>query len=376
MKPSLLAMVPVLLVLAAGPAGAEGPAPAQAAAPSAAPVSWDEQNRAMGYLILHLSNINVVNGLSLSREQAVALRDLARQVQAASPALPDLTGPYRPDLVEVRDAYMEVRRRLLAGEEIDEALRQRVARARTTESAVVRLSITPPDAARAGCARCHQAPEAPDVRTLGADAYRGRVEQVARDPADRRAVFLAHSEGLLGKRGLVTVALLADKVDGILTDAQKAGLAAFSCCLLPPKDMSDPSRIGQAESGEQTVESLRQAREIPDALWPAVRRMILERAEALTVAVAPGADEDRKQAVRDRVGDVYDRARAAGDVDFELDKHALAAELSALAKSEPAETDPQRRFMAAYFLTVPGAVEAYDRLIERLDAQAAASAGP
>ncbi|MBL7140789.1 MAG: hypothetical protein ISS74_07760 [Planctomycetes bacterium] len=370
MKPSLFAMVPVLLVLAAGPAPLEG------AAPSAAPVPWDEQNRAMGYLILHLSNINVVNGLNLSRDQAVALRDVARQVQATSPALPDLTGPYRPDLAEVRDAYLEVRRRLLAGEEIDDALRQRVARARTTESAVVRLSITAPDAARAGCAHCHQAPEAPDVRTLGADAYRGGVQQVARDPADRKAVFVAHSEGLLGKRGLVTVALLAGKVDGILTGAQKAGLAEFSCCIIPPKDMSDPSRIGQAESGEQTVEHLRQAREIPDALWPAVRRMILERAEALTVAVAPGADQDRKQAVRDRVGDVYDRARAAGDVDFEIDKHALAAELADLLRPETPQGDNQRRFMAAYFLTVPGAVEAYDRLIERLDAQAAAPTGP
>jgi len=80
-------------------------------------------------------------------------------------------------------------------------------------------------------------------------------------------------------------------------------------------------------------------------------------------------DAARKQAVRNRVGDVYDRARAADDVDFELDKQTLAAELADLVRPRTPQTDRQRRFMAAYFLTVPGAVEVYDRLIERLDAQ-------
>jgi len=352
--------------LAALLAAALGPHPAAAA-------TWDEQNRAMGYLILHLSNINVVNGLNLSREQAVALRDLARQVAAASPPVSDMSGAFRPDLGLVRDTYLEVRRRLLAGQEIDEALRQRVAEARAVESAVVRLSITEVDSAQGGCARCHQAPQVADVRTAAGEPYRSQVRQVPEAPAQRRAVFLAHQEGVLGQRGMVTVGLVASRVDPILNDAQKEGLARFSCCLMPPKDMSDPNRIGQAESGEVQVDILRRVRKVPDSIWPTVLRRMLARAEEMAVVIAPGADEGRKSDVREKVRDIYERTRALGEVDFELDRHQLAAELGRAIKPQNQTNDRHRRYMNAFFLTVPGAVEAYDCLIRRLDAEQTAS---
>jgi len=361
MKPLLAVLVPVVLLVAAAPA------------PAADAVPFAEQNLGMGYLIFHLSNINVVNGLNLSREQAVALRAIARRVEAASPAPPALEGTYRPDLAVVRDAYLEARRWLLAGEVVDEALRDRVIRARGTEAAVVRLSITEPDRARTGCARCHAEPETPDVRNLGNAAHACDVCQSVRSPGLKREIFLGHAEGLLGKRGLVTVALVAGQVDGILRPAQKDGLTDFSCCLLPPKDMSDPYRIGQAESGEEVVEMFRQVRDVPDLLWPLVRGRILDRLEGLAVVITPGANAARKAAIRQRAADLCDAARALSDVDFEIDRHRLAADLNRATQTDSPQTDRQRRFMAAFFLTVPGSVEAYDRLIARLDAERAAA---
>jgi len=371
MKPSVGVMVPVVLALAACVAVRSVRA---ADAGTVEEVPWAEQNRAMGYLILHLSNINVAGGLNLSRGQAVVLREAARRVEAAAPAPPPLAGVYRPDLAEVRDAYLEVRRRLLAGEPIDDTLRGRVGRARATEAAVVRLSITDRDPSRAGCARCHAEPAAADVRALGTRPYRSEVGQVVRTPAHKREVFLAHAEGLLGRRGLVTVALVAGEVDRILRPGQKEGLSGFSCCILPPREMADPYRIGQAESGERVVEMLRQVRQVPPALWLVVRGRLVGRLEALAVTVSPGADDRCKEVLRQRVADVCERARAAGDVDFELDRHRLAAEVTQATRPAAPQTDRQRRFMAAYFLTVPGAAEVYDRLIERLDAQTAAAA--
>jgi len=374
MKPSILSVVPVVLALAAC---AFPTAPAAAAdGETGEEAPWTEQNRAMGYLILHLSNVNVVQGLNLSREQAVALREVARQVESASPALPPLAGGYRPDLAEVRDAYLEVRRRLLADEPIDDAFRKRVGQARATEAAVVRLSLTQADASRQGCARCHGEPEPTDVRPLGARPFRHEVDQGVQTAASKRKQFLAHAEGLLGRRGLVTVALLAGEVDRILLPAQKEGLRDFSCCIFLPKDMDDPYRIGQAESGERQVKMLRQVRGVPPHLWPLVRDRMLERMEAVAVTIRPGADGRRKEALREQVAEVCEEARTLSDVDFELDKHRLAADLTRAARPPASET-PQpkrgRRFTAAFFLTVPGAVEVYDRLIERLDAQAQAA---
>ena len=334
-------------------------------------VPWDEQNRTMGYLILHLSNINLINGLNLTREQVTALRDVARKVEAASPAVPTMTGTFRPDLGEVRDAYLEIRRLLVAGEEIDDALRRRVAEARKTESAVVRLSITEMDAGRTGCAQCHQPPEASDVRALGARPYASNVRQADPSAARRKAIFLAHQEGVFGKRGVWAVAMAAEKVDRILTSAQKEGLTDFSCCITPPKSMTS-TRFGQAESGEEAVEILRRVRKIPDFLWPMVRDRALAQAEEIAVVITPGADRRRKAGVREKVARIYERARALDDVDFEIDRHTLAAELTQAARPQPEQTDRQRRYMAAFFLTIPGAVDAYDSLLERMDREVAA----
>jgi Spy/CpxP family protein refolding chaperone len=334
-------------------------------------VPWDEQNRVMGYLILHLSNVNLVNGLNLTREQAVALREIARKVEAASPAAPTLTGAFRADLAEVRDTYVEVRRRLLAGEAIDEALRKRVGEARKIESAVVRLSLTEVDAGRTGCARCHQPPAVGDVRALAGKPYASEVRQSARTAAQRKAVFLAHQEGIFGKRGVLAVALAAGKVDRVLTSAQKEGLTDFSCCLTPPKSLTS-MRFGQAEGGEEAVEILRRVRQVPDVLWPMVRERALVQAEEIAVVITPGADRERKAGVREKVRDVYERARALDDVDFEIDRHTLAAELTQAARPQTEQTDRQRRYMAAWFLTIPGAVDVYDALLQRMDREVAA----
>jgi len=342
-----------------------------ASAAAGDPVPWDEQNRAMGYLILHLSNINLIKGLNLTREQAGALRDIARKVETASPPVPTMTGQFRPDLGQVRDTYMEVRRRLLADREIDEALRRRVAEARKIEAAVVRLSITEMDAGRTGCARCHQPPEASDVRALAAKPYREEVRQSAKSAARRKAVFVGHQEGVFGKRGVWAVALAAAKVDRILTEAQKEGLTDFSCCLTPPKSLTS-MRFGQAESGEEAVEVLRRIRRIPDFLWPTVRERALAQAEQITVVITPGADRERKADVREKVAHIYERARALDEVNFEIDRHALAAELTQAARPEAEQTDRRRRYMAAFFLTVPGAVEAYDSVLRRMDREMAA----
>ena len=131
-------------------------------------------------------------------------------------------------------------------------------------------------------------------------------------------------------------------------------------------------RFGQAESGEQAVEILRRVRKIPDFLWPMVRGRALAQAEEIAVVITPGADQQRKAGVRDQVARIYERTRALDDVDFEIDRHTLAAELTQAARPQPEQTDRQRRYMAAFFLTIPGAVEAYDALLGRMDREVAA----
>ena len=63
--------------------------------------SWEEQIHDMGYLILHLSSINAINGMNLTPDQARRLGEMAHEVEAVSERVPDFETIYRPYLAEV-----------------------------------------------------------------------------------------------------------------------------------------------------------------------------------------------------------------------------------------------------------------------------------
>jgi biotin-[acetyl-CoA-carboxylase] ligase BirA-like protein len=79
------------------------------------------------------------------------------------------------------------------------------------------------------------------------------------------------------------------------------------------------------------------------------------------------AEADKKTAA-DRVAKIYDETRALSDVDFELDKTRLADQLHEVITPTQAKSDGLRKFSATMFLLGNGTIEAYDRLLERLDA--------
>ncbi|NQT51985.1 hypothetical protein HQ576_08040, partial [bacterium] len=134
---------------------------AAAAAPAlGGTLKWEPQLREMGYLFLHLSNINVINGLNLTREQAVKLRALARQVEAAAVRPPSRQTVLAPELEAVRKTWLEARELVLAGKSVPPELEERVNRSRAAESAVLRQTIRPkPIALDTRCVSCHMAPD-------------------------------------------------------------------------------------------------------------------------------------------------------------------------------------------------------------------------
>ena len=71
-------------------------------------------------------------------------------------------------------------------------------------------------------------------------------------------------------------------------------------------------------------------------------------------AKRPGITEADKERVRARMQRVMDEARGLSDVDFELSREELAAELSGGTKAQ------DHRIKRAYFLLSPGSVEIYD----------------
>jgi hypothetical protein len=325
-------------------------------------LKWEPQLREMGYLFLHLSNINVINGLNLTREQAQKLRSLASEVEAAASPAPTLAAPLSPELEAVRKTWLEARGLLLDGKPVPPDLEARVNQARAAESAVIRKTIRPaPLALDTRCVSCHTAP----------DTNSG--PPMARTPQVDRLVGRAHAEGLYGTGGLVRMALASAQVKSILTEGQQAILGSFSCCLVPPHDLSDPVRAGQAEGDEKALDLMRKIRQCPDGFWPVLRGGILAGVDRITDAVSPGATAARKLTTREEIAKLVDRVRSLKDVEFEMEKAELSKSVKTILVPGQGGDAP---FKASYFLFIPGSSAVYARYLDRLAKSARADAQP
>jgi hypothetical protein len=154
-----------------------------------------------------------------------------------------------------------------------------------------------------------------------------------------RAGQLARQAGLLAKPNSQPVRLreLAQQVLAILTEEQKQVLADYKPCLIPPKNLRDPVRVGQAPSNTGYIRALERMRQIPPAIY-ARRKAQLVEGLAKQIEANGGAypPEERDEFIR-RLTDLIDRARALSDADFALQAEKLADELRMLYRKEALE---------------------------------------
>ncbi|NOZ22348.1 MAG: hypothetical protein GXP25_14810 [Planctomycetes bacterium] len=351
----------VLVILLAAPVATAAEAP------------WDDQMKEMGYWILNISAINVINSLNLSRDQAAALRDLAKRLEAAGPKPCIAKGKLYGDFQKVRETYQELRQVVMAGQEVPKDLQDRVAAARGMESKIIRASLTvPPEPGDTGeCSRCH-APPSRFEKELAAgnivDVPSSRPDFFASPDAGKKTTDWAHLKGtLVDMKGIMTMARLAHQVDATLTEPQKEIVDNFACCLVPPAELSDPVRAGQAEASAKDLGFLRRVRKVPAGVWPRVKPVWLNYLDRLMDMKLPGRSAAQKQADMERMGALFEKVRAASDTEFEMNKVAYCKELK--GKKGPEADERKRRFKFAYFLLTPGISDVYGALIKRMDKQ-------
>ena len=337
---------------------------------SGAQAAWDDQLLEMEYLLLHISTVNAINGLGLDRGQAVELRRMARQVEAAGARVPSPRGTFRPDLAEVRDTYRQLERLVRTDQPVPDDMKRRVAQARLLEAAVIRASLRDPSSATPseGCTRCHVPPtrtfRSGEVDLAGMDrpgTRRGR----SRSPTDA-GVFRAHLLGLYGVGGARTLIQLAPRVNRLLTGPQRSIVETFSCCLVPPQELSDPVRAGQAETNTRVLKLLRYVRSVPASRWPVARKRVLDLASNARLMYRPGLSDAQKADARRRVAEVLEEARRMSDVDFEIEKDVLARRLDWRTSQDDS---PRWDAKSAMFLLLPGTAPVYTDVIKRIAAK-------
>lgn len=338
---------------------------------------WDEQLVALGYHLYRNSSVNVINGINLTREQAVKLRALAKDVEAGGVTVPRYSGRLSPQVQHICDTFTEIEKTLLAREEISDELQARLIEARSLESEILRSGLTVPVSGQkwGSCRRCHAAPRIADGRITypSTDPSWETMGKRAQSATVKREMAIAHLGALLrDRKGFALITKMGTRIAEILTDNQKEVVREFSCCLVPPKSMTDALRVGQANVTEWQVELVVKARGCPQGWWPEVKERILDRLATAAIAFDPGMTAERLAEERTRIAGILEEARSLSVVDFELEKENLAAGI----RASPTELrEDLEDFNAAFFLLMPGSTEFYDRLIQHLDHEKALGTG-
>ncbi len=125
----------------------------------------------------------------------------------------------------------------------------------------------------------------------------------------------------------------------ILTECQREVLLGYQPCLIPPKNLKDPVRVGQASDNGKGEKVLTRLREIPAADWERNRDEVVARAfariEAAGGAYAAGERESRMR----ELTELLEQVRAMDDLDFELGKAEVAQQFSRFNRKQALEEE-------------------------------------
>ena len=247
------------------------PAMLYAAVPPRGPQEHElEEHRRLMELSHEISAINLLNGIRLTRQQTEQVLALAREAQKLRASSPH-TEYYRKALGEAVRAYEAFKAEAIKGE---------------------------PPAGRVSHNAVH---------------HEHRVNGIR----NRRA-------RLLDQR----ITEFDARLKQVLTEGQVQIVESFKPCLVPPKDLRDPVRAGQA-AGDRPIQMLSRLRSLPASVWNGHKGEIAEqhvrRLEGMHLEITK---PEARAAAKQRFIELVDKARAMSDVEFGMEKGTLAGQLS------------------------------------------------
>lgn len=119
-------------------------------------------------------------------------------------------------------------------------------------------------------------------------------------------------------------------VEHVLFESQKQTLVDYKPCLIPPKNLKDPVRVGQAKDDGPIIKIMERFRKIPKQEYENNKGRILDRAVEEFQGRFGTLSEEKKANLRGRIADFAERIRKLTNEEFELDKSDLAKEGSTI----------------------------------------------
>ena len=132
----------------------------------------------------------------------------------------------------------------------------------------------------------------------------------------------------MGKKKMEDLKLkYKERLEAVFTDAQKEIIKDFAPCVIPPKNLKDPVRVGQASVNDRFIKELRRLRRVPRNRLYDVLDRVLERHPPEFIIKKHRMTEEEVRKERERVRKLLIKVYNMDDVEFELNKEKLAEEL-------------------------------------------------
>ncbi|MBI4862179.1 MAG: hypothetical protein HY815_18265 [Candidatus Riflebacteria bacterium] len=124
-----------------------------------------------------------------------------------------------------------------------------------------------------------------------------------------------------------TLTELEKELEAVLSPEQAQIVRSFSPCLIPPPELNDPVRAGQAKVQRKFVDRFAKIRGIPELDWTTRREALAdEHIERFCEQRFQLTDEEKK-VERKRFLDLTEEVRKMTDAEFEMEKESVAARL-------------------------------------------------
>ncbi|MBF0531317.1 MAG: hypothetical protein HQK55_19015 [Deltaproteobacteria bacterium] len=242
----------------------------QAARPQGVQDEFTQNQNNVTSLLADISTINLLNALNLTKDQMNKLLALAEKAKGAREQTTVQSEPFQKALKEAEEAFQALRTEIQKGSPAKGEIPQRAV----------------------------------------------KIEQQLKELRDQ-----AHRQLTKDYKQIEA------ELNTLLTPEQIKVINDFSPCLIPPVNLRDPVRAGQAASNEGAIKSMRRIREIPEANWPTQRTNIAQRIVEQYKRHKFRLTEEEQKNEQERVIGILDKIRKLSGVDFEMQKENLATEL-------------------------------------------------
>lgn len=132
-----------------------------------------------------------------------------------------------------------------------------------------------------------------------------------------------------------------NKIENVLTKAQKEVIGTFKNCLIPIPSLRNPVRVGQTANTDGELNALKRLRSAPAKNYAKMKKQMLERKFAKFEEKYGKLTEEEKTAERKRLTDIMDKTRAMSNEDFEINKEELATDFQMKNKVEELSSELQ-----------------------------------